>query len=248
MASQLYERIGRGYARTRRPDPRIERRIHAALGDAASVLNVGAGTGSYEPADRYVLAIEPSARMRAQRPSTAAPCLPGGAEALPLDDDSVDLAMALYTDFHWSDRRRGIDEMIRVSRRGVVMVTVDRDVAEEYWLTRDYLPSANDLFDPLSAVTELFPTPPTVDVIPIPHDCQDGFVHAYWRRPAALLDPDRHGTMALFARLEPAAVERGLSGLRADVASGAWAQRHGWLTERPEHDLGHRLVTWRPAG
>jgi len=248
MASQLYERIGRGYARTRRPDPRIERRIHAALGDATSVLNVGAGAGSYEPSDRYVLAIEPSAQMRAQRPTTAAPCLAGGAEALPLDDDAVDVAMALYTDFHWSDRRRGIEEMIRVSRRGVVMVTVDRDVAEEYWLTQDYLPSANDLFEPLSAVTELFPTPPAVHDIPIPHDCRDGFVHAYWRRPEALLDPDRHGTMALFARLEPAEVQRGLSRLRAEVNSGAWADRHRSLTERPALDLGHRLVVWRPAG
>jgi SAM-dependent methyltransferase len=246
MATPLYERIGAGYARARRADPRIECRIHAALGDAASVVNVGAGTGSYEPTDRYVLAVEPSARMRAQRPRGASPCVAAAAEHLPLDDASVDVAMAVYTDFHWHDRRKGIAEMLRVSRDGVIIVTVDRDVAQEYWLTRDYLPAAGDLFAPLSAVTSLLPGPsPAVTSIPIPGDCQDGFAHAYWKRPAELLDPGINGAMAMFANLPPVAVKAGLARLRADIASGHWQRRNRELAELDALDLGHRLVVWR---
>jgi SAM-dependent methyltransferase len=200
LESRLYDRIGLGYVRERRADPRIAALIAGALGDAESVVNVGAGAGSYEPSDRLVLAVEPAAAMRAQRPPTSAPCLDASAEALPLPDAAVDVAMAVYTDFHWHDRRRGIAEMMRVSRRGVVLLTVDREGAERYWLTRDYLPGANALFDPLARVTELLPGRCEITPVPIPSDCRDGFVQAYWRRPHLLLDPEVRGTMALFAR------------------------------------------------
>jgi SAM-dependent methyltransferase len=247
MATLLYERIGGGYAQARRADPRIERLVHAALGDAASVVNVGAGAGSYEPTDRYVLAVEPSARMRAQRPRGSAPCVAAAAEELPLDDASVDVAMALYTDFHWRDRRKGIAEMLRVSRDGIVILTVDRDAACGYWLTRDYLPAGDDLFAPLASVTSLLPEPPaTVTTVPIPGDCQDGFAHAFWKRPEALLDPGFNGPMAVFGRLPPAAVRDGLTRLRADLATGAWQRRNRELGELDALDLGHRLVVWRP--
>jgi SAM-dependent methyltransferase len=247
MAPLLYERIGRGYAQARRADPRIARVVHAALGDATSVVNVGAGTGSYEPADRDVIAVEPSAQMRAQRPAGAAPCLDALAEELPLDDASVDVGMALYTDFHWGDRARAIAELVRVSRRGIVILTVDRDAAEGYWLTRDYLPEANHLFAPLADVTRLLPGPaPEVTPVLIPADCRDGFVHAFWKRPEALLDPDVHATMAVFTRVDSAAVAGARARLGADLASGAWRRRNRELAALTALDLGHRLVIWQP--
>lgn len=245
MGPRLYDRIGRGYAQARRADDRIALAIDHALGDARSVLNVGAGTGSYEPVDRRVLAVEPVAKMRAQRPVGSAPCLAAGAEELPLPDASVDVAMAIYTDFHWHDRRKGIAEMLRVSRSGVVLLTVDRPVAERYWLTRDYLPAANELFAPLCSVTTLLPSPPQVTPVPIPHDCRDGFVHAFWKRPHELLDPDLRSTMALFARLPPRSAQTGLERLRADLDSGAWEQRNHELADLASLDLGHRLIAWR---
>jgi SAM-dependent methyltransferase len=246
MAPLLYERIGGGYARTRRADPRIARAVHGALGDARSVLNVGAGAGSYEPRDRDVIAVEPSARMRAQRPSDAAPCLDAAAEDLPLADGSVDVAMALYTDFHWRDRARGIAEMMRVSRHGIVVLTVDRTVAEDYWLTRDYLPAANDLFAELDALTALPPGPPQqVMPVPIPADCRDGFIHAFWKRPEAFLDPQVPATMAAFARLPAPTVADALARLRDDLESGVWARRNRQLAARNTCDLGHRLLVWR---
>jgi SAM-dependent methyltransferase len=247
MAPLLYERIGRGYAQARRADPRIARVVHAALGDATSVLNVGAGAGSYEPADRRVIAVEPSARMRAQRPPDAAPCLDASAEHLPLGDASVDVAMALYTDFHWRDRARGIAELVRVSRRGAVILTVDRDAAERYWLTRDYLPAANELFAPLAAVTARLPgPPPEVSPILIPADCRDGFVHAFWKRPEAFLDATVCATMAVFSRAASTAVSAAQARLRADLESGAWGRRNRELAALDVLDLGHRLIVWRP--
>jgi hypothetical protein len=246
MAPLLYERIGGGYARTRRADPRIAQAVHGALGDARSVLNVGAGTGSYEPDDRSVIAVEPSARMRAQRPADAAPCLDAAAEDLPLGDASVDAAMALYTDFHWRDRARGLREMMRVSRRRIVVLTVDRAAAENYWLIRDYLPAANDLFSDLGALTTLLPgPPPEITPVPIPADCRDGFIHAFWKRPEAFLDPEVPATMAAFATLPVPVVADALARLRDDVESGAWARRNRELADRDRLDLGHRLIVWR---
>jgi hypothetical protein len=245
LESPLYDQIGRGYVRERRADTRVAAVIGRALGDAESVVNVGAGAGSYEPSDRWVLAVEPAAAMRAQRPPTGAPCLDASAEQLPLADASVDIAMAVYTDFHWRDRRRGLAEMMRVSRRGVVLLTVDREVAEHYWLTRDYLPGANELFEPLARVTELLPGCCEITSVPIPSDCRDGFVQAYWRRPHRLLDPDVRATMALFTRLSPAVRQRGLARLRDDLDSGEWRRRNRALLDLPSLDLGHRLVVWR---
>jgi SAM-dependent methyltransferase len=248
MRASLYDRIGQGYSRARRADPRIQRAINDALGDARRIVNVGAGVGSYEPADRDLIAVEPAAEMRGQRPASAAPCLNAVAEELPLADASVDLAMAIYTDFHWQDRRRGVAEMLRVSRDGVVLLTVDRDISSRYWLFRDYFPRSNDLFAPLSALTALFPAPPAVSPVPIPHDCEDRFVHAFWKRPHLLLDPAVHGTMAVFASLQPGQLEAGLARLRADLVSGRWQERNHELDGLEVLDLGHRLVVSRRTG
>ncbi len=240
-----YDRIGPGYARERRADPRIAAALDRALGDARTVVNVGAGAGSYEPDDREVLAVEPSAEMRAQRSSDAAPCIGAFAERLPLADASFDAALAVYSDFHWDDPSKGIAELVRVSRERVVLLTVDRSVAERYWLTRDYFAAGNDLFRDLEGVTSALPGDCEVTAIPIPHDCCDGFVHAFWRRPRALLDERVRATMAMFDRLGEAAVDEGLARLRADLDSGAWRAHNRELGRLEALDLGHRLVVWR---
>ncbi len=241
----LYDRIGPAYVRQRRADPRIAAAIEAALGDARTVVNVGAGAGSYEPRDRTVVAVEPSAQMRAQRPPESAPCLDARAEDVPLPDAGVDAAMAIYTDFHWTEPHAGIAELVRISTKRVIVLTVDRPVAERFWLTRDYLPGGNELFRPLSAVTAELPGPCEVIAVPIPHDCTDGFVHAFWRRPRRLLDGGLRSTIAMFARLTDATVRTAVERLAADLDDGTWRARNRDLRGLPELDLGHRLVVWR---
>jgi len=200
-----YDRLGRGYAAMRATDPRITAAIEAALGDARSVVNVGAGTGSYEPADREVVAVEPSAVMIAQRPPGSASAIQASAEALPLGDDSVDAAMAIFTDHHWSDRAAGMDELRRVARQRVVVLNIDPAWTERFWLVRDYLPSFMDLVpDPYRAAghweRDLEELLGEVEVrpIPVPHDCRDGFFQAYWRRPEAFLDEAVRNSISVF--------------------------------------------------
>ena len=243
--SDLYDRLGLSYAGSRRPDPRIARLVHAAMGDARSIVNVGAGTGSYEPGGRQLVAVEPSAAMRARRPASAAPCVAASAEALPFDDASVDLVMGVYTDFHWSDRARGVAEMVRVARDSVVLLTVDSVAAENYWLIRDYFPSGAELFAPLSQLLALLPDDAEVWPVPIPEDCRDGFVQAFWKRPHDLLDPTARSSMAMFARLDDEEVEIGLGQLASDLRDGSWQHRNHELLHESEADLGHRLVRWR---
>jgi hypothetical protein len=247
VTAALYERLGRTYQQARRADPRIAALLAAAIGDAPSVLNVGAGTGSYEPTDRRVVAVEPAAMMRARRPSSAAPCIDASAEALPFDDASVDVAMGIYTDFHWSDRARGIAEMMRVARRSVVLLTVDSAQADSYWLIRDYFPAGRDLFAPLSELLAMLPGA-TAQPVLIPEDCQDGFVQAFWKRPYALLDPEVRASMALFGRMPSDEVERRIKRLRADLEDGTWNGRNRELLGACTADLAHRLVVWtRPS-
>lgn len=243
--SQLYDRLGQGYEQSRRPDRRIACLIEEAIGDARSIVNVGAGTGSYEPHDRCVVAVEPSAAMRARRPASAAPCVIASAEALPFDDASVDLVMGVYTDFHWADRVRGVAEMVRVARDSVILLTVDSAAADSYWLIRDYFPSGRDIFAPLDELLQLFPNDPEVWTVPIAHDCRDGFVQAFWRRPHELLDPAVRLSMALFAHLENDDLDHGLRRLGDDLRDGSWHEHNADLLRQPEVDLGHRLVLWR---
>lgn len=219
--------------------------VDAALAGLQSVVNVGAGTGSYEPEDIDVIAVEPSGAMRAQRPRGAAKCLAGVAERLPLSDSAVDGAMAVNADMHWSDRRRGIAEMMRVSRRRVVIVTVDGELARRHWVIKEYLPEASELFAPLSAVTDALPGGASEIVpIPIPGDCADGSMLAFWKRPEAFLDPSLTRAMAALARLPQATVRAALSRLESDLHSGAWHRRHLELLALDALDLGQRLVAW----
>jgi len=245
MASgELYDTIGAGYTVTRRTEPRIADRIWAALGDARTVLNVGAGTGSYEPPDRQVLAVEPSALMRAQRPPDAAPCLVGSAESLPFDDQSFDAAMAVCTVHHWQDPVAGLREMRRVARR-VVVFLFDTSEASRFWLTRDYLPEFADL----AAVQVLAALPALTaaigartEPVPIPWDCSDGLYEAYWRRPEAYLDAGVRRGISVFHAVGPEIEERALRTLRGDLISGRWAERNRDILELEAIDLGARLL------
>jgi len=229
------------YTATRRTEPRIAARIWAALGDARTVVNVGAGAGSYEPVGREVLAVEPSPVMRAQRPPDAAPCVEGSAEALPFDDGAFDAAMAVLSDHHWPDRARGLRELRRVARRAVVF-TFDPAMQDAGWIVRDYLPefatlpgmSLEDIAAALGGAR--------VEVVPVPWDCVDGFFHAFWRRPEAYLDERVRRGISVFARLDPSAEERFVRELRADLASGAWRERNAEVLELEELDLGYRLL------
>ena len=187
-SAQLYDTIGAAYTVTRRTEPRIAARVWAALGDARTVLNVGAGTGSYEPSDRDVTAVEPSAVMRAQRPAGAAPCVAATAESLPFEDQSFDAAMAFSTVHHWPDPIAGLLEMRRVARRVVVFTcdTSDRSWRRRFWLTRDYLPEVADFSVGRPSLTEQARAiRARMEPVLIPWDCADGFFEAYWRRPGS---------------------------------------------------------------
>ncbi|HEX8262182.1 MAG TPA: class I SAM-dependent methyltransferase [Allosphingosinicella sp.] len=246
MASR-YDRIGLNYAQLRKPDPRIAAAIDGALGGARSVLNVGAGAGSYEPAGREVTALDPSIEMIRQRSAPAAAVVQGRAEELPFGDDSFDAAMAALTVHHWSDRPEGLREIRRVTRGPVVILAYDPGF-RGFWLT-DYLPELIGLDEaqmPRLTEYEKWLGPVTIVPVPIPHDCTDGFLCAYWRRPAAYLDPRARAAMSSFWALGD--VSPALARLEADLESGAWAERYGGLLALDEHDCGYRLVVAGPDG
>lgn len=238
-----YDTIGDGYAQRRRPDPRIAAAILNALGDTRSVINIGAGTGSYEPTDRTVQAVEPSALMIAQRAENAAPCVQASAEHLPFEPATFDAAMAILTIHHWSDWRAGLREMRRVARARVVLLTFDVD-ASDFWLTRDYFPDLLELdrqimpklSDMRAELGDFTATP-----VPVPHDCIDGFLGAYWRRPEVYLDATARRSMSSFAKIDAA---DGLKHLADDLETGAWRQRNAALLNLDALDIGYRLLRW----
>jgi SAM-dependent methyltransferase len=243
--AELYDRIGRGYGAYRRPDARVAAAIDAALGEAVTIVNVGAGAGSYEPGGRRVVAVEPSAAMIAQRPPGAAPALQASATDLPFRDAAFDATLAILTVHHWPDRTRGLAELARVAAC-VVLLTWD-PATPRFWLVDEYFPDIWAIDRPI------FPTldelrrrlgPIEVRPVPVPHDCTDGFVGAYWRRPEAYLDPGVRGAMSTFSKLGDA--EPGLARLHRDLADGTWRRRHADLLDLEELDLGYRLVIRRP--
>lgn len=246
----LYDRIGVGYRPVRRADPRIAEQLRAALGDARSVLNVGAGAGSYEPADRRVLAVEPAAAMLAQRPADAAPVVQALAEHLPCRDGAVDAALAILTLHHWADQRAGLRELRRVARERVVVLTWDPAHRDALWLARDYLPAIRDLdrtrFASLAELEALL-GPLDVRPVPIAHDCSDGFLGAYWRRPTAYLDPAVRSGISTLQQIDPDALARGLAALADDLDTGRWAARYAELLDRDALDLGYRILIARPS-
>lgn len=239
-----YDTIGATYAITRRPDPRIGALIGAALGDARSVINVGAGTGSYEP-PQTVLAVEPSSVMSRQRPAGAAPVVQARAEALPAADGAADAAMALLTVHHWADLEAGVAELRRVARRRVVILTWDQLVFREFWLLSEYLPELAKLEDaravPVNRLAALLGGA-RIEPVPVPHDCTDGFAAAYWRRPEAYLDPVVRAGISMLAQTGDEVLRPGLDRLAADLESGRWRRRHGDLLKREALDAGYRLL------
>lgn len=244
-SAELYDSIGATYTVTRRTEPRIAATIWDALGDARSILNVGAGTGSYEPPDRDVLAVEPSAVMRSQRPAEAAPCVAAAAESLPFADQSFDAAMAVASVHHWQDPIAGLREMRRVARRVVVFTHDSSDAGWRlrFWLTRDYLPEVADLVAGRPSLAELARAiGARSEPVPIPWDCADGFFEAYWRRPEAYLDESVRRGVSVWARVGPDVELRAVRSLSDDLASGRWAERNRDLVDLDAAELGLRLL------
>ena len=241
-SAQLYDTIGATYTATRRTEPRIAAQVWAALGDAQTVLNVGAGTGSYEPSGRDVTAVEPSAVMRAQRPAGAAPCVDAVAVSLPFEDQSFDAVMAFATIDHWQDPIAGLREMRRVARR-VVAFTYDASDPDRFWLNRDYLPEFAGLWAGRPSLTEMAGAiGARTEPVLVPWNCADGFYHAFWRRPEAYLDENVRRGMSIWARVGPDAEQRAVHSLRDDLASGRWAERNRDLVDLDVAEFGLRLL------
>jgi SAM-dependent methyltransferase len=244
MPQALYDRIGTTYASTRHSDPRIAAAIMRALGDSQTVINVGAGTGAYEPTDRAVLAVEPSAHMIRQRRTGTAFSVQASAEALPFRDHTFDAALAALTVHHWTDWRRGLDEMKRVADRLVVFTFEPGDIGN-FWLTDTYFQEIVELVRrrcPSVAALEHHLGDCSLDRVAIPHDCADGFLAAYWRRPEAYLDPRVRAGISGFALLDQNVVARGVERLKTDLESGAWDDRFGHLRQLDELDVCYRIL------
>jgi SAM-dependent methyltransferase len=247
MTETRYDAIGAEYAVTRREDPRIAALIQDALGEARTVVNVGAGAGSYEPSDRDVLAVEPSEVMIAQRDPRLPPAIHSGAYPLPLEDRSVDAAMAILTIHHWDeDQERGVRELRRVARGPVVILTFDAEVSARMWLMADYLPEVAELD------RRIFPTPETlagwlgrevsVAEVPIPGDTPDWSLGSFWAHPERVLDARARNATSGFARMSPEVVDRVVHEVERDLQDGTWDARHGHLRDLDEYDAGLRLL------
>lgn len=251
MTGARYDAIGAGYAVTRREDPRIAARIAAALGDTRSVVNVGAGTGSYEPPDREVTAVEPSAVMIAQRGPERAPAIQASAAPLPFADASFDAALAVLTLHHWdAQREAGVRELRRVARGPVVILTYDAVVSRRMWLMTDYLPEVADLddaiFTPPDQLAGWLGGDVAIEPVPLHRDTPDWMLGSFWAHPERVLDPAARTATSGFARMDPGVVDRVVAAVSADLSSGAWDARHGHLRTLAELDVGLRLIVARP--
>jgi SAM-dependent methyltransferase len=244
MVQAVYDQIGRRYKSTRRADPRIAATILDALGDADSVVNVGAGAGAYEPVGRWLVAVEPSWQMIRQRLSGGSLVVQALAEALPFAAGIFDAALAVLTLHHWTDWRCGLGEMKRVADR-LVIVTIEPGEVGNFWLTESYFPEIIGLDrGRCPSVDEIveYLGDCRVDRIAIPHDCTDGFLAAFWRRPEAYLDPSVRAGMSGFALLDQDLVNRGVARLRSDLESGAWERRFGHIRSLDALDVCYRLL------
>jgi len=245
-----YASYGHGYAVHRRTEPRIAAELHRALGSSRTVLNVGAGTGSYEPEDRYVLAVEPSAAMRAHRPGGQVPAIAAVAEDLPIDDGQVDASMAVLTVHHWSDPEKGLREMRRVTRDRVLVLTIDAQALDRFWLA-DYAPEviagARKRFPDIERVCSVLGGQCQVRDIPIPADCADGFAAACYARPEAFLDPAVRQAQSCWGALTAAEEDRAIGRLRTDLESGEWDRRYESWRAMKRYEGVLKLIVARPG-
>jgi SAM-dependent methyltransferase len=241
---RVYEAIGHGYGELRRQDPRIALRVRQALGHEGPVVNVGAGTGSYEPTDVPVVAVEPAEAMLEQRPPAGAPAVRAVSEALPFADGTFAAGMAILTVHHWTDVAQGLAELRRVVRGPVAVLTWDVAIGDDFWMVSEYVPASRTLDRNLPAPTEIAELlgGGELEAVPVPGDCTDGFYAAWWRRPHAYLDPAVRAAISGLARLAPEDVEPGIQRLADDLASGEWRRRHADLLDQNELDAGYRLV------
>ena len=244
-----YETHGAGYGSRRRTDPRIEQQVHSALGEARTVINVGAGTGSYEPVDRYVVAVEPSASMRAQRLRSRVPAVDACAERLPFDDDSFDAAMAMVTVHQWADPVAGLSELRRVTCGAVVVMTFDGDELDRFWLARyapELLAAERTRYPAIDAIRDVLGGRSTVVEVAIPLGCTDGFTEAFYGRPEAFLDPEVRRAQSAWGFVDPVVVDLSVARLAADLSSGAWDRELGHLRSQAEFVGSLRLVIALP--
>lgn len=245
-----YSVIGSGYAQVRQPDPRIAAQFHAALGDARTVLNVGAGAGSYEPTDREVTAVEPSASMRAQRPAHLSRAIDATADSLPFEDDSFDAAMASVTIHQWPDLERGLGEMRRVTRGPIAILTFDPVPPEPWWLI-DYVPELFEVearrMPTIDRVAAALGGTAEVQTVMVPVDSTDGFGQAFFGRPESVLDPAIRRAMSAWSFVPADVVDRFVESLRTDLMTGKWDDKYGAFRTLPFFDGGMRLVIGHPA-
>ncbi|MDI1290365.1 MAG: methyltransferase domain-containing protein [bacterium] len=246
MSGERYDQIGVEYSSVRRPDPRIAADLRAVIGAAESVVNVGAGTGSYEPADIATIAVEPSGVMLAQRAPSAAPAVQAVAESLPFSDESFEVGLAILTVHHWSDADAGLSELRRVSRRQVVLTWDPLVVAEQFWFARDYLPQASirerDLVT-VDGIAERLGDSAVVKTVLVPPDCTDGFYAAYWARPRAYLDRRVRAGISAIALTDASLVSAAIRRLDEDLQSGEWNARYGDVLGAEALDMGYRIVS-----
>lgn len=246
-----YGKFGQGYAGQRQTDPRIEARVHQALGDAKVILNVGAGAGSYEPQDRHVIAIEPSAAMRAQRPGHRVPAIHGIAEELPLDNQSVDASMAIVTVHQWRDLEKGLSELCRVTRGPILVMTFDGEAFEPYWL-KHYAPKLfeheSGRMPDLRRLTDCLGSAVEVQPVPIPIDCVDGFNEAYYARPEAFLDPAVRRSQSAWSFVSEEDQAGFVKRLGDDLESGRWDERFGEWRSKPSYEGSLRLIVSHAEG
>lgn len=244
-----YDKGGQFYSGIRKPDPRIASAIHAALGGSRTVLNVGAGAGSYEPGDRYVVPLEPSQSMRKQRPRNLAPALNGSVESIPFDDEAFDAAMGVLTVHHWKDRTKCLRELRRVTSGPIVLMTFDPEAPTEFWMG-DYAPELVEIerkrYGTIRSITDVLGGDCRVEPIAIPKDCTDGFQVAFYARPEAFLQKEVRKSQSAWSFLSGDVEERIVQNLSRDLSSGTWEKKYGHLRQRATINCQLRLIVANP--
>ncbi|MFN8439239.1 MAG: class I SAM-dependent methyltransferase [Caldilineaceae bacterium] len=241
----IYDDIGGTYSVTRCTDPKVASQLYPELQGATRILNIGAGTGSYEPENVELVAVEPSAKMIAQRKPGSYPVEQAFAEKLPFADNSFSHAMTVLSMHHWTDRHAAFDEINRVATEKFVAITWDPH-SEPFWLTRDYFPEIYEMDKPIFPdLDEISAHFDDVHIRPllIPSDCQDGFFAAFWKRPQAYLSSTVRQSMSPFSKVQN--LEEGLRKLENDLASGTWVTKNQAILSLSSLDAGYRLISAR---